>query len=70
MRRSHWTVKVLKGLLAAASGSTLLAGSCAADVRDNIVAGGLTFVKSYTVEVLETLVPSWTDLMGDGGAQQ
>lgn len=66
MQQSHWMVRVLKGLLAVATGSTVLAGSCAADVRDNIVAGGLSFVKGYTVDALETLIPTWAEMLGGG----
>ncbi|HOA74853.1 MAG TPA: hypothetical protein PL151_07680 [Phycisphaerae bacterium] len=38
------------------------------DLRDNVVAGSLGFVKNYTTDVLETLIPAAADLFSPPAA--
>ncbi|MBI4581922.1 MAG: hypothetical protein HY718_19650 [Planctomycetes bacterium] len=53
---------MLRALLLTASGAALFGSSCASDVRDQMVAGGLDFVKHTTGDVLAELFPI-TDML-------
>ncbi len=57
MRRSVWRWRLAKAVMAAAGGSTVFGGSCASDVREQIVAGALDFVNATTADTLSALFP-------------
>ncbi len=51
--------------LATMTAGTLFASVCsAADVRHNLAAGTQSFIKSYTIDIFEALVPAPTDIIG------
>ncbi len=54
--------KVKMALLAAVSGGTVLASACTwTDVKHNVVGGTNSFIKSYTADFWEALIPAASD---------
>ena len=55
--KKHWMVRLGRCGILAASGSMVLGTSCAQDVREAMISGGLDFVESSAVTVLESFFP-------------
>jgi len=66
------TRKVRLTVLTTAASGMLFASACSMrDIADNLTAGALSFVKGYTADMLETLVPPADELfnLDDGSAE-
>lgn len=55
--KDNWVRRIGRGILLVASGSVVLGTSCAEDVRDALVSGGLDFVEDSAVTILESWFP-------------
>ncbi len=58
-KRVQRTIKIL---LLVSCGAVLPAGSCASDIRANVVKGGLGFVSSFTQSLVNAMVPNVNEL--------
>jgi len=55
---STWMVRIKMAAMTALTAGMLFGPGCSVtDIRDNVVAGSLGFVKTYTGQVLDLLVP-------------
>lgn len=57
-----WIRRVKFAALTMTAGMLLGTGCGLTDIRDNMVAGGLGFVKSMTTDVLDLVVPNLDEL--------
>ncbi len=62
MSISRRVQRAIKVMLLVSCGAVLPAGSCASDIRANIVKGGLDFVNSYTQSLVNALIPDVNEL--------
>ena len=64
VRRAKRTLLVVAAF---AAGTVSSCGFNLQDVRHNVVAGTLTFVKSYTTDMWMALLPDWEDILNRAG---
>ncbi len=57
MRKNSGLIRVAKVSALLVLGSISMGSSCAADIRYNIVQGGLSYVKATTADVAGTMFP-------------
>jgi hypothetical protein len=59
-------VKIVVMIAAAFAGGTAYTSCGMSDIRDNLVAGTLTYVKSATTEMWTSSLPKWSDIVKQG----
>ncbi len=58
MRKRPWTVRIIRGARWLVPGAALMGSSCAADLRDVILAAGVDFVGDWIAAILSGYLPA------------
>jgi hypothetical protein len=55
--------RAILAAMAVACGTVSSCGFGVQDLRHNVIAGSLSFVKSYTADFWGTVIPSWDEIL-------